>query len=348
MIVVRTHRIADVAEQSGLSPATVDRVLHGRAGASPRAVRAVEQAVAELDRQQRSLRLGARALVVDVVMQAPGRFSDQVRAALESQLAAVGPAAVRARFDARESGTSEEVAERLDAVGRRGRTSHGVLLKAPDDPVVATAVTRLHERGIPTVTLVTDVHESPRIAYVGPDNESAGRTAAYLVARWVPERAGSVLVSVSRTSFAGETSRAQAFAGQLAVEAPGAALVEVTDADGLDRTTSEGVRAALAEVDDLVAVYSVGGGNRATTSVLAELGLRPRVYVGHDLDDDNRELLRSGVIDVVLHHDLRADMRAALRQLLRHHGLLAGAPTSVPAEVQVVTPFNIPARLPSR
>ena len=93
---MRSHRVADIAEQAGLSEATVDRVLHGRPGASPRAVRAVEQAVAELDRQASALRLGARSLVLDVVMQAPDRFSGEVTAALESQLSGLRPAAVRA------------------------------------------------------------------------------------------------------------------------------------------------------------------------------------------------------------------------------------------------------------
>ena len=38
-------------------------------------------------------------------------------------------------------------------------------------------------RGIPTVTLVTDVPASRRVAYVGIDNRAAGATAAYLITR---------------------------------------------------------------------------------------------------------------------------------------------------------------------
>jgi LacI family transcriptional regulator len=67
--------------------------------------------------------------------------------------------------------------------------------------------------------------------------------------------------------------------------------------------------------------------------------------VGHDLDADNVELLQSGALTAVLHHDLNADARNALRQLLRYHRLVPGAPTSVRANVEVVTRFNVPARL---
>jgi len=263
-------------------------------------------------------------------------------------LPAVRPAAIRARFHLRESGEVADLAAALDGLGRRGRTTHGVLLKAPDHPEIAAAVRRLYDRGVPVVTLVTDVHDCPRIAYVGPDNTAAGATAAYLVAQWLRAGAGSVgtvLVTLSRSVFFGERERAEAFRCALGELAPGLAVVVCTDADGLDAAMAALVRAALARHPGVRAVYSVGGGNRAIAAELVAAGVRCEVFLGHDLDGDNVELLRDGTLHAVLHHDLRADMRAALRQLLRYHRLIAGAPTSVPAGVEVITPYNIPARM---
>lgn len=345
MVVPRPpHRLRDLADQAGLSLATVDRVLHGRPGVSARAVRQVEQAVLDLDRQQAQLRLAARTLMLDVVMQAPARFSQAVREALESELAGVRPAAVRARFDLRERGDVGDLVDVLDRVGSRGRTSHGVLLKAPDHPDVVAAIDRLHARGIPVVTLVTDVRRCSRIAYVGLDNDAAGATAAYLLSSWLGTLPGDVLVTVSRSSFFGERERRDAFVARMAVRAPGRALVEVGEGDGLDETTAAAVREALRDERDIAGVYSIGGGNRAIATELARAGREPHVFIGHDLDRDNVALLLGGTLSAVLHHDLHADMRRALRQVLRHHRLAPGAPTSVRANVQVVTPFNLPAR----
>lgn len=340
-----SHRLRDIAEQSGLSAATVDRVLHGRTGASARAVRAVEQAVLDLDRQQAQLRLAARTLMLDVVMQAPVRFSTAVRQALEAELPGARPAAVRARFHLRESADVPAAVAVLDAIGTRGRTSHGVLLKAPDHPEVANASRRLRERGVPVVTLVTDVRDSGRIAYVGLDNAAAGSTAAYLVSQWLDGREGEVLLTLSRSSFFGEWERADAFMQALARLDPGRQVVTVSDSDGLDETMGVLVAEALAARPGLCAVYSVGGGNRATSAAFARAARRCRPFVGHDLDDDNLDLLRTGSLTAVLHHDLHADMRRAMRQVLRHHHLLPGAPTSVAANVEVVTPYNVPARM---
>lgn len=339
------HRHADIASQAGLSLATVDRVLNRRPGVSARAVRAVEQAVLDLDRQQAQLRLGARALVVDLVMHAPVRFSAAVRHALEAELPGLRPATVRARFHLRERGSVPDLVATLDRIDTGGRVSDGVLLKAPDDPEVAAAVDRLAARGIPTVTLVTDVRDCARLAYLGPDNAAAGATAAYLVHEWLGERPGCVLVTLSRTAFFGERERLEGFRAGLATRDPGREVVVLADADGLDEGMTGLVRDLLATRQDIVAVYSVGGGNRGISTELAAAGVVPRTYVGHDLDADNLELLRTGVMQVVLHHDLRADLARAGRQLLRAHRLLPGAPTSTAAEVQVVTPHNIPARL---
>ncbi|MGW5238332.1 LacI family DNA-binding transcriptional regulator [Monashia sp. NPDC004114] len=343
--VPRTHRVSDIAQQSGLSEATVDRVLHGRAGASARAVRAVEQAVLDLDRQASQLRIASRTFVVDVVMQAPERFSEAVRRAVEAELPATRPAVVRARFDLRESADPAAAVASLDAVGRRGRLSHGVLLKAPDDPLVGAAARRVVARGIPVVTLVTDVHDSGRAAYIGLDNTAAGDTAAYLVSRWLGRSGGTVLVTMSRSSFFGERERVDAFVARLAATTTGLRTCVVTDTDGLDETLGTAVRDALRGDPSICAVYSVGGGNRAIAREFETAGRDCRVFVAHDLDADNLDLLRAGVVSAVLHHDLQADMRRALRQVMRAHHVLPGAPTSAPANVEVVTPYNIPGRL---
>lgn len=52
----------------------------------------------------------------------------------------------------------------LDRIRLRG--THGIVLKAPDVAEVAAAVARADAAGIPVVTLVTDLPNSARIAYL--------------------------------------------------------------------------------------------------------------------------------------------------------------------------------------
>ena len=351
----RSHRVRDVAEQAGVSEATVDRVLNGRPGVSARAVRAVEAAVLELERQQSQVRLSRRTLLVDVVVDAPSRFRDAVTAAVEDALPSARPATVRARFTTSDGASPDELAAVVDGVGTAGRVSSGLVLKAPDDPTVAAAVRRARQRGIPTVTLVTDVSDCERIAYVGLDNAAAGATAAYLLTHLLGAGAsqrpggsrapGLVLATLSHRSFLGEQERFAAFLERLEAEGSGAEVVVVGDLHGEDVATERAVRAALGGGPPVAAVYSMGGGNAGIAAALAATGCAGIPFVAHDLDADNLALLRTGVLTAVLHHDLRADLRGALTQLLRAHRLLPGAPASVHSAPQVVTPWNIPPRL---
>ena len=216
----RPHRLRDIAEQSGLSPATVDRVLHGRAGASARAVRAVEQAVLDLDRQQAQLRLAARTLMLDVVMQAPaasarlsGRRSKPSCPARDRPPSGPASTCARAPTCPPPSPSSTPSAPRTHLP--RG-PAQGAGPSRGGGRVAAAA-----GAGVPVVTLVTDVRDSGRIAYVGLDNAAAGSTAAYLVSQWLEGREGEVLLTLSRSSFFGEWERADAFTQALARLDPG-------------------------------------------------------------------------------------------------------------------------------
>jgi LacI family transcriptional regulator len=338
------YRLREIAQQSGLSLATVDRALHRRPGVRAGTIAEVEQAIAELDRQASQLRVAGRTFLIDLVMQTPARFSSAVREALEAELPHLRPAVIRSRFHLQQGSSAADVVRTLDGIGRRG--SQGVILKAPDTPEVDDAVAALVGRGIPVVTLVTDLPRSRRLAYVGIDNAAAGATAAYLVSQWTPPRsAGTVLVTLSSSTFRGEDDRAAGFRATLRELAPARAVHEVTDTGGLDATMHELVAAALADDRSIDAVYSIGGGNTATLRAFDRAGRTCRVFIAHDLDDDNAVLLRQRRLSAVVHHDLRDDMRRVCRIIMQAHGALPGPVHSLPSHLQVVTPYNQPAAL---
>jgi LacI family transcriptional regulator len=336
---VHRHRIQEIADQSGLSQATVDRVLNQRSGVRDSTAAQVRRAMVELDRQRDQVQLGGRTFRLDLVMHAPARFSSAVRSALEAELSAFRPAVIRSRFHLREEGPPVLLAQDLDAIARRG--SAGVLLKAPNHAVVTDAVARLHDQGIPIVTLVTDLPLSQRVAYVGIDNRAAGATAAYLITH-MSRRASSVLVTLSSSSFRGEEEREIGFRSTMRTLAPDCTVHEVSETDGLDASMFAAVARSLQLNPDLEAVYSIGGGNTAVLEAFRQAGRTPAPFIAHDLDGDNTTLLRRRALTAVLHHDLRADLRHACQLLLQAQGALPGPPRSVPSQVQVITPFNQP------
>ena len=123
----QTFAMKELALQAGVSLATVDRVLHRRPGVHPSTQRRVEQAHAELQRQQQQLGLKGRRFLIDLVMEAPVRFSRIVRDALGLAMRRTQPAVFRARDHLAETMRVPDMVAVLDGIARRG--SHGVLLK---------------------------------------------------------------------------------------------------------------------------------------------------------------------------------------------------------------------------
>lgn len=337
-----THRfpIKEIAAQSGLSTATVDRVLNGRAHVSAQTANRVAAAIAELEGQEAQLAARGRRVFVDVVVEAPARFSTEIRAATEAVLPMIGAAVIRPRFSFRERLTASETAAILDRIARRG--SQGVCLKARDLPLVRAAVARLAERGIPVVTIFTDLGGSERIAYSGLDNAMAGRTAAWLIGRMCGAEGGTVLTAMSDARFAGEEERFAAFSAALAREAPQLAIRDASGGGGLNPDTARRIAEVAERASDLRAVYSMGGGNRGIRATLLAMGRVPDIYIAHDLDVDNREMLARRELQIVLDHDLRADMQAAFSHILQAHGLMPrGAGPAGPSPIRVITPENL-------
>jgi len=342
------HRflIKEIALQAGLGVATVDRVLNGRANVREHTRNRVEQAIKELEKQELNLANTGRKLMVDVVVEAPARFADEIKDALEAELPLLHPAVLRPRFLMRETMTTDEVIEALQSIGRRG--SHGVFLKARDVPEIAKAIGELQQRGIPVITTFTDIPLSGRIAYAGPDNRVAGATAAYLVAQWLGPRPGNVLITMSDEHFRGEEEREISFRRALRTRYPQLTLIDASGGHGLDTLTEERVLNVIATHAEIDAVYSMGGGNVAILRALEARQRSSVCFIGHDLDRDNVHLLREGKVQAILHHELRQDMRSACQHVLHFHKLLPASAVSSSSSVVVVTPENIPEHIASR
>ena len=112
--------IKEIALQAGLSEATVDRVLNRRGGVRKHTAQRVKQAIRELQGQREQAGLTGRKFVIDVLMQAPDRFSEAVRVSLEDEMPTLRPAVFRARYHFSEVARIADLAALIDRIGARG------------------------------------------------------------------------------------------------------------------------------------------------------------------------------------------------------------------------------------
>jgi LacI family transcriptional regulator len=278
-------------------------------------------------------------VTIDIVMQAPERFSTAVRTAFEAELPLIRLATFRARFHLAEVMDEREIVALLRAIARRG--TQGIVLKAPATPGIEACLADLAARKIPVVTYVTDVAAPLRLAYVGMQNERAGATAAYLLSRMAPQRPSRVLITLSSREFEGEDARRIGFARYLAQNAPHLAMTTVSEGFGVDRATGALIGQALEAYPDISSVYSIGGGNMAILDAFAAMVRRIEVFAAHDLDRTNTELLQSGQVSFVIHHSFRQDARRVSLHFSKHYRLIEPHVQIEDTEISIACPISL-------
>lgn len=331
--------IKQIATQAGVSKATVDRVLHQRGSVHYQTNRRIEQALDELEAQEKTGLAVGRTFHVDVIMHTPKRFSNAVQEAVMAQLGGLAPFRIYPRFHLFENIDPQRMHDLILRCAEIG--SQGVVLKAADEPQVNLAVNQLTAAGIPVVTLVTDLPQSERIAYVGMDNRTAGQTAAYLLSRWLDPSPQEVAVVFSSDRFRGEEEREMGFRMWLRNRAPHLRVLDISGGYGVYEGTFKRITEELKTHPELKAVYSVGGGNQAIVDAFAALERPLAVFIGHDLDEENRQLLAQEKIAAIIDHNLNIDARNVFLHILQFHRLWKSGPIAS-SQVQVVTPFNLP------
>lgn len=312
--------LQDVAREAGVSLATADRVLNGRAGVRGPTAEKVQAAVARLGyRPNLAAARLARGEIWRFCFVLPSGENVFMRQLAEQvKNTADWVAGQNAYIDAFHVDVfaPETLAEALESlIGRYD----GVAVVALDHPHVRAAIDDLIAAGVAVVTLVSDVPSSQRLHYVGIDNIAAGRTAATLLGRFSGARRGKVGLVLGTPSLRDHAERQFGFMQVMSGEYPAlAVLPAVLSRDEEDRA-HDLVAALLKEHADLVGLYNVGAGNRGIAAAIAAANRsHDLVFVGHDLTDDTRRFLLRGVMDAVINQDAGHQSRSAARVLLAH------------------------------
>ena len=118
--------LKQIAAQSGLSLATIDRALHQRGNVHARTQHRIQQAIADLELMQKAGLAKGRTIYFDVIMHTPDRFQPLIREALSSQIASFAAFRLQLRFHFGANLTAEAINALLN---KKALHSHGVILK---------------------------------------------------------------------------------------------------------------------------------------------------------------------------------------------------------------------------
>jgi LacI family transcriptional regulator len=300
---MRRPTITDLAKASGVSVATVDRVLNGRHRVREETARRVYDAAQSIG--YHAVGLLRQRVFEDlpqyrfgIVLQKPNQsFYQAFARELEAAALAVTTARIDVRIEYSVASTPTAIIEKLRAVSSR---SQAVALVGPDYPALSTVVEELKERGLAVFSLLSDLAPGVRNAYIGLNNRKAGRTAAWMIAKSAG-KPGKVACFVGSHRFHGHELREIGFRSYFRENAPEFEVLDTLINLETAEITHEATLNLLQKHPDLVGFYICGGGMEGAISAIREEGLAGRlVAIVSELTPESKAALADDIVTMVI------------------------------------------------
>ncbi|WP_196053641.1 LacI family DNA-binding transcriptional regulator [Paracoccus lichenicola] len=335
--------LADVAKKAGVSLATVDRVLNERGLYSAATQDRVLAAARSLGLRRILPARHLKNLHVEVILTRPDlplnqRFGDEFEALnqLTGKLVTIHRSFLR-------NDDPLLLARRI-----RETACDGIVVNVEAHPEIHRAVHDASGRGKAVVTIMSDLPRSARLAYAGIDHLSAGRSAAFFMAKMSP-RPGGVVVLCNHLGYQGHRDRVRGFLDSLDQHGAGLDVAAVVEGQDDPDISERKLRRVLGERPDIVGIYNTGAANRAVAAVIRSGVLaQPPVFIGHELTPFTRTALRDGTMTLAIDQSPELQARLAVDILMRHFGILDAEEKSVPLRPEVPFVLFGPENLPNR
>ncbi len=309
--------VHDIAREAGVSLATVDRVLNARRGVADKTIGRVKTAVDRLgyvrDTHAANLARKKQYRILVVLPKGVSQFVSSLREALKEVAASSVAERVSLRILEVPSQDPHAIVKELQALNVS--KLDGIAIMAPETPQIRDAISHLKEEGLAVVALVSDLPNSQRDYFIGIDNVAAGRTAGFLMGKFL-NTAGEILVVTNSLRSRDSLERRLGFDSVMTSDFPTfTSLPTVESYDDRGRII-DAISRIITERPDIVGVYSMGAGNAAVLDGLRQTvrddGL---VVIMHELTPIARQGLMNGEVTAVISQHVGHLVRSAVRVL---------------------------------
>ena len=327
----------EVAKAAGVSLSTVDRVINQRGSVNKRTKERVLAVAAQFDVSVQPAVTPNATLTFDIILpEGPNQFLDLLSDELEVAGAEMAPpACLHIHRVAGADGAA--LARTLNTL----KSTDGVGLVAFDHPLVREAIRNITGRKIAFATVVSDLGEFGSVGYIGIDNRAAGRLAGQLAGRLVGPLEGKVLIIPGHRNYRCHEEREIGFRHLMEDHYPKLTTISLGNRwslNGLEAEVTEQFRSN----HDILAIYNIGGGSDQIVSALrANEAGRKIVFIAHDLTLETRDFLMSGILDIAIDQDARAQARGLI-QVLEASARSSGRRNIYPIKITPFLKENLP------
>lgn len=297
--------LTDIAAEAGVGVATVDRVINGRAKVKESTKQQVLNAAERLGYHRLNLikhQLGAdlKELQLGFILQRrESYFYRELSAALEQACLEYRDAKITPHIVFLEELTPRSVSK---AITQLSKYVNAIGVVAADHPLINMAIEEAQNHGVGIFTVLTDLTAQHRAGYIGIDNRSAGRTAAWAISKLAKQK-GKVGLIIGSHRYLCQDLCEMSFRSYLRENEPEFQMVEAVASLENKSIAEDATLELLKQNPDLVGLYCAGGGVEGVLDALKDMPIaKDMVIVANELTPITRKALIDGTLNMVISH----------------------------------------------
>lgn len=294
--------IREIAKRCGVSRGTVDRVINGRGKVHPDTKEKIERMLQEVGYTKntvgRALTVRKMAPSIGVILSSEGNpFFEDVILGIRKAEEEMHDYGVRVVFRTMRGYSLEEQLSLITSL--EGEISV-LVFQAINHPRIVQKVSALREKGIPTITVNSDLENSERVCYVGSDYVKGGQTAAGIM-RLVTRGKGHLGIVSGVPTILGHVQRLQGFEEHLRSICPRIEVLACESAqDSIEHAYGITLN-MLRKHPSINMLIIITAGLEGVCRAVLELGLQEKISVfAFDNIPKTEEMMRIGLLKTVV------------------------------------------------
>lgn len=318
--------IKEIAYLAGVSRGTVDRVLNNRGSVNSETAQKVREIADAISYSPN--RLGKRLAIKKKQLRfgcvlfgstASNPYFEDVVEAIKRKSLELEDYGVEVEVRYASLYTPQVLAQQIDELVEGG--VNGLVLTPVDSPEVVQRIAALKEKGIPVVTIDSDLPAGGRLAYVGSNSFASGRTAANLMALFTGSHA-KVGVVMGSKQVKNHVDRVAGFndyinENKLDMEVVGVVTNHDEDIESYTKT-----KALLEENPRVNALFLAAAGVNGACRAVEDAGRQGElIIISFDTVPYTRQKVREGVISATIGQQPDVQGRRSLDILLDYLGM---------------------------
>ena len=299
--------LKQIAEMTGVHRSTVDKVLHDRDGVSDEVRHRVKKIIKELGYKPniigKALACQNKPLVIAVLLVKVDAV-EELKAGIEEAYSEYKNFGLEIEYYLT---NNFDEAEQLNTINLLKNKKISGLIISPIHAInVKNAINEMVDRGIPVVTINSDIPESKRMCFVGQDMLMAGKVAGELMGE-ILNGHGKVAIITGSGNLLCSSERQKGFEKIISEKYPDINIVETIETYEQRIVAFQKTLSLLKNVENIKGIY-------ITCGSVSEVGKAVRLMnkdkeikiISFDLYPEIVELVKEGVINFTIGQDLFA------------------------------------------